>query len=99
MVAMVKKRAKMFGWFTGKSRQCGFFGIEFKSHLIYSLPKYVLFPILIEWMPIEELCSLDTALCNRIIRQKFLGYIENSTSGGFQGINNKFNEISYLNWI
>ena len=49
--------------------------------LLLSLSQFILVPIYSEWIVDVDLCSLDTAVCNHSVRDKFLQDVSKCSGG------------------
>lgn len=64
------------------------------------LPKYVLLPILIDWLVMNDVGSLDSALCNKVQRKLFLEWLGGAHSVTLSGImHEKYNGVGYWQWL
>ena len=64
------------------------------------LPKYVLLPILIDWLTMNEVCLLDSSMCNRAERKVFMTWLGGEHSVTLSGkIHEKYNGVQYWQWL
>lgn len=57
----------------------------------------ILAPVLVEWIGDVDLCLLDTAICNRLLRNKFLDIVSKCKIVNTSVV--KSNEEEYHEWI
>ncbi len=62
------------------------------------LPKYIVIPILADWLNTEDVCNLDSALCNKRFRPIMLTYIAHEKVS-FEGLSDLKKPCYYIHWL
>jgi hypothetical protein len=66
--------------------------------VIFKLSKYVVLPILIDWLDVKDLTQTDSAVCNHVDRENFLNLLHNEGIK-FSGLNDDLLANYYFEWI
>ena len=70
------------------------------SQSLFQQPKYVILPILVDWVAMNDLGALDSALCSKKYRSVFLSWLGGTNTIFFSGIlHEKYNGPPYWKWL
>jgi hypothetical protein len=72
---------------------------KLNSLQLLRLPKYSLLPVVTEWLTLVEVCLLDSALCNNVLRNHFRSEISGFDLALYRGLENISVGKSYLLWL
>jgi hypothetical protein len=67
-------------------------------HALFERGKYILLGIFLDWIKIDALTHFDSALCNHELRSLYI-FDLSITSSAFNGPEDYFYDIVFLNWI